>query len=477
MTDLKREVTRFKESEAQSGKYIADLEVRLSRADESILSLQQNVETLEKECDRRREEVETMQARLETFRLDGESWRSDLETREAKVKQLEEKMQEWEQKRKEAGDTRARLGEVVGEVESASRTLRIDISKASSAASSPISERPPASPLKMNGDSTPSTPPNSELESQLLSLQQTHTATLADLSSVSAKYRDALREISDLAAQIQEAKLSNPSIAEVSTESPITDLPQEIPPFKRRIASPRSRDTELQSNSAGRRLFFRQAASSESLHARSLSQSQSLSQELSSARSRKASFSSAGGSSHSPSSSHSISYTHSYSNSLQVLGLRPNLSLSTPTLSPGHERSVSSLEKEIMRLQEVLKEREAEITLLEESFKGTQQYEKPVVNGIANDQDRSEMNGNPAESLSPKTLYQFDNIRKTMENGNGHAETASSYSDDESLERLNELMLYVSFIISTIFTLILPQFYGAKGITTQRSRRESQYPT
>jgi kinesin family protein 4/21/27 len=104
---------------------------------------------------------------------------------------------------------------------------------------------------------------NSALESQLLVLQQTHTATLADLSSVTAKYREALREISDLAAQIQEAKLND-----TVPESPL-DRSIEIPPLRRRVTSGRIRESsEPQLNSAGRRLFFRQAASAESLHAR-----------------------------------------------------------------------------------------------------------------------------------------------------------------------------------------------------------------
>ncbi|KAF9482822.1 kinesin domain-containing protein [Pholiota conissans] len=455
MTDLKREVSRFKDAEAHSSKYISDLEARLARADESILSLQQTVEKLEKESDRRREEVETLQCRLEAFRQDGESWRTELEARELKVKQLEIKMQEWEQKRKEAGETRARLGSVVGEVASARRSLEIDLGKTPSGnVSSTSTDSLVESGSAKQTDESPAVGANAELESQLLALQQTHTATLADLSSVTAKYRDALHEISDLAAQIQEAKLGNPAITDgtpsiaesiaESTDSPVVDKPTEIPPFRRRINTPRMRDAaDIQVNSAGRRLFFRQAASAESLHARSLSQSLSLSQELSSAHLRKASFSSHGtGSSHSPSNSHSLSVSHSASASLS-LG-RPNLSISMPSLSSSStERSVSSLEKEIMRLQEVLKDRETEISLLEESLKESQSR---GTNGDAvADQEVQDVDGvNPDTTLSPKTLNRFDHIRKTMEgvNGNGtHMETSSSYSEDESLERLNELML------------------------------------
>lgn len=278
MTDLKREVTRFKDSEALSSKYIADLEARLSRSDDSILVLQQNVQELEKECERRRVEVETLQIRLETFRRDGENWRSDLELRESQVKQLEEKMLEWEQKKKDAAESRLRLGEVVEEVVSARRSLEADLANVPSLANAsecpetpPGLTSPPSPAPEANTNDMPSTRPPSEIEAQLLALQMTHTATLADLSSVTTKYRDALREISDLAAQIQEAKLSTPSIAESSSDSPDTDKLQDIPipPLRKRITSARMRESvEVQMNPSSRRLFFRQAASAESLHAR-----------------------------------------------------------------------------------------------------------------------------------------------------------------------------------------------------------------
>ncbi|KAF8891180.1 hypothetical protein BD779DRAFT_1661654 [Infundibulicybe gibba] len=416
MTDLKREVARFKDTESHSAKYIADLEARLSRSDESVLALQQTVEKLEEECDRRREEAQLLQSRLESLRRDGESWRTDLEEREKRVKDLEDKMVEWERKKRDAGAARARLGTVEGEVASARRSLEVDLARL------------------LHG-SIPGKP--------TVALQQTHTATLADLSSVSSKYRDALREISDLAAQIQEAKLNNPTILESSfAESPAADRPADIPPSRRRMTASRAREsTEPQLGSPGRRLFFRQAASAESLHLRSLSQSQSLSQELSSAHSRKTSFSSYGtGSSHSPSNSHSNPHAP-----------RLNLSASFPPTSSimnPNERSVASLEKEIMRLQEVLKERETEITTLEHSLRSTQEDSTPApfvpkTNGHID----------PPQTLSPKTLNQFDHIRKTMENGNGHMypdhhETnserngSSVFSEtDESLDRLNELML------------------------------------
>lgn len=107
-------------------------------------------------------------------------------------------------------------------------------------------------------------PHDINLRTQLDALQQTHTATLADLSSVTAKYRDALREISDLAAQIQEAKLSNPEPNRPETPDKLA----EAPIFRRRMTGGSRRDPSESQYSSERRHFFRQAASAESLRAR-----------------------------------------------------------------------------------------------------------------------------------------------------------------------------------------------------------------
>ena len=100
-----------------------------------------------------------------------------------------------------------------------------------------------------------------------------------------------------------------------------------------------------------------------------------------------------------------------------------------------------------MRLQEVLKDREKEISLLEESLKESQHDKRPNSAGSnSNQDDVCEVDEEPPmvdAKLSPKTLNQFDHIRKTMEGGaNGHAVYTENL-EDESLERLNELMLYV----------------------------------
>ena len=265
MGDLKREVTRFRDVESYSTKYITDLEARLAKSDESILSLQQTVERLERECESRRDAAEALQSRLDTLRQDSESWRSDLEQRENRVRDLEEQMIQWERKMQEAGDTRQRLGSVVSEVESARRDLDSESTPTNESTDNELSPAGECAPSINHVSRSPSRG-DIAVEKQFSDLQETHQATLADLASVTNKYRDALREISDLADQIQEAKLSG----QASTESPLVDkfYSESTSPARRRIAGIRRETSEPQYNAAGRRLFFRQAASTESLHAR-----------------------------------------------------------------------------------------------------------------------------------------------------------------------------------------------------------------
>jgi len=94
-----------------------------------------------------------------------------------------------------------------------------------------------------------------------------------------------------------------------------------------------------------------------------------------------------------------------------------------------------------MRLQEVLKERENEITLLETTLRESRDTNVNGTSTTAHIGETEDM------TLSPKTIGTFNSLRKSMEmNGNhlpenGSATPTDSDQADESLERLNELML------------------------------------
>lgn len=127
-----------------------------------------------------------------------------------------------------------------------------------------------------------------------------------------------------------------------------------------------------------------------------------------------------------------------------------------------------------MRLQEVLKERETEIMTLEVSLRQSQAGlgKAEALTSPPEDQDVVLNN----IGLSPKTLNHFDHIKQSMVNGNGNianSDHGSSHSEsDESLERLNELMLYVGkclFSTAVILTNDIPDLWHKRSLNTGRS--------
>jgi hypothetical protein len=145
----------------------------------------------------------------------------------------------------------------------------------------------------------------------------------------------------------------------------------------------------------------------------------------------------------------------------------------------GNGKSAASLEKEIMRLQDVLKEREAEIALLEESLKAaetkagvfpttakangsaiappllrvesgeSEEFVTPISGhpGYEDTSGRSTPVSSspiPPVNLSPKTMNQFRAIRRSLDFSGlikfDDEDSAPPLGQDGSLERLNELM-------------------------------------
>ena len=443
--DLKKEIARLLDAEAHSSQHVTDLETRLSKSDENVLSLRATVEQLELDLASRQAQVEDLQQRMDRLTTDSDEWRASLEAREVRVSELEEKLKEWEAKKQAAAEDRERLGNLVDGVAKARQSLDIEFTRLQKDTTEETKDAPAdAGPSKEQADVGPSKE-QSDLQAQFVALQETHTATLADLSAVTAKYRDALREISDLAAQIAEARLSSPL-----DNDPITDSPAPVYETasvgRRRGMQRRPTGESIDSvGSAGsassRRLFFRHAASAESLHARSLSQSQSLSQELSSARTPK----------------HSLTANPTGLGSPQMSTQVPKLSLLVPPNTngilnpapgtPTDGRTVQSLEKEIMRLQEVLKERETEIGALETTLKELRNPPPKVtaLHDVEEDDEEqvlemSSQSGVESGKLSPATLGKFAKLRRSLIVEHPPRFDDGPSAESETLDRLNELM-------------------------------------
>jgi hypothetical protein len=93
-----------------------------------------------------------------------------------------------------------------------------------------------------------------------------------------------------------------------------------------------------------------------------------------------------------------------------------------------------------MRLQEVLREREAEISSLEESLKDMVVEQN---NRSAPSQEIPKVNGIHVEDavFSPTTTQKIVDTRKAVEKRHLVSESISGSEADDSLDRFNELML------------------------------------
>lgn len=130
-----------------------------------------------------------------------------------------------------------------------------------------------------------------------------------------------------------------------------------------------------------------------------------------------------------------------------------------------------------MRLQEVLKEREAEISTLEQSLKDRPAKPLPAARGISAiselDDAENELDEAKVKELSPKTLKQFKDLRRLSRRlslQNPGEPTGDPVVDpSETLDRLNELMLYVKAIAA----LILIWFSDAMAIDQWHKRNHT----
>ena len=207
-------------------------------------------------------------------------------------------MQELELIRQVYTEKKDRLGDTADRVERARRSLQIEVSKADlsnlrsipeSTVNGPkinghISDAESADGKSDSGTARPLSPSSeytetdntSSLKDELDQLQKTHSDTLGDLAAVTAKYRDALREISDLAAQVTEVKLQLNQDQYSDTSSDV-GLPGRAPRTPITPGRPQRRpssrgatwaDSSSPVSAGGRHPFFRSAASTESLHSR-----------------------------------------------------------------------------------------------------------------------------------------------------------------------------------------------------------------
>ncbi|KAK4689080.1 hypothetical protein P7C73_g1042, partial [Tremellales sp. Uapishka_1] len=446
VAELRKEIAKIKETEATSSKYISELEVRLARTDTQSSDWSRKVESLEKEVEVREGLYRDLEARISLLDTSQESKAllGELDARDHRVADLERQLEQAVQSREQVGEEHAKLLDEVESEKSIQSELREQLSRlrdttASRSVTPGDSFYTPADDLKqpiLSIEHSPSiertelTPPatphahrtsgidqSEDAQAELARLRSIHQRTLAELDGVSSQYRLAMSEIAELSMQLSEARemhdLVPPSPAtrsettgngdewsEAGTtlQTPPGQSPQSSP-VRRKGHGRRESLPIISSPGSG----FATVKQRDFRGGRGLSESkrirpQSLSQELSSAGLSGTSPRTSWG----PSSS--LLFPTSPNRASMPIRLRP-------------QRSASSLEAEVMRLQDALKDRESEIDHLEEALKESHTIlsHKTSANTLTN--------GSPSSiplPLSPATTtfvnYNNENENQNIEN-------------------------------------------------------------
>lgn len=419
VSDLRKEITKSREQSEKTEQYVADLEARLAKSDDVNASLRRHIDVLERDVQRREETYKELESRLAVLDTSGDHklLLAEIDEKDRRVLDLERSLDELRLQTTTAESEQQRLQKLAAEEREAKEELqsRVRTLERASVVLSPSKVRhEPLTPRTpgdgaANGDEGTSVVARDSvmitaLEHQLATLQRNHDNTLAELEAANAKYRDSLKEIAELSAQSQEARLGS-SLTGSNPPSPSADSPSQSRSGGGDLntdgedeldelassASPTRRTPKTRRSmplAPSHRLSFlgRGQGAPAHTHARSAS----LSQELSLAVLSQAS---------SP-----PTYSNPQSPQLTSSPIPPSVSRESiygNLLSSSQSaRSYEQMKEEVMKLQTALSEREEEIAVLEASL---QHHRTPVGSPHGSPMPRSLAARRRSTSASPDT--------------------------------------------------------------------------
>lgn len=240
--ELKKELGKIKEHDAHSEAYIKDLETKLSKMDLSDLVSQ--ISSLEAQLCERDERYNALQEKFDDLsaQMNGtnlELWNQQQELTkklkdqvdqvndlQATLRQLEGERDELEIERQkveaaaqESSRNNFELAERLKALESANKADSITVGSDHASSKSSLSAHlsvhlqnltPPATPAAIS-EAVPGQPNSGQAGSQLLEefheLQERYDATVNELDQVRAKYNNSLKEMEDMSAQLEDARI------------------------------------------------------------------------------------------------------------------------------------------------------------------------------------------------------------------------------------------------------------------------------
>lgn len=217
--ELKKEIAKLKDVESTSNTYINELEGRLSKVDAQSTAFSQKIESYEKEIDRREglyRDLEARVALLDTS-ADAKLLLKELDEKHQRVAELERELDEINQGKQNVGAENERLRKDFEAERSIQHELRNRL-----AGLTPVKDHSGSKSADVTTSNTLSNrlEPTPETNDEIVRLQTAHDATVAELKTVSVKYREALAEITDLASQLSEARLVQSEVHDTVPVSP-----------------------------------------------------------------------------------------------------------------------------------------------------------------------------------------------------------------------------------------------------------------
>lgn len=476
LAGLNKEIARLKEVESSSEHYIRDLEARLAASEESAASLARKVAQMEADAEKRDDEYRNLLSRFELLDTGKETkaMAAELEAKHAELTRLEASLAHATAKHDSLAE---RFDRLTGQHDQLARAAhdheqqkqslshQIKTLQLAAAAANASTETPAVSEdTHSSTDKAAAT-----LEQRLLDLHEEMRAVRDSESSIRAeleltkqKYNESLADINELNSQLTEIKLNGGVPAHLDDDSFKLDKdaggddeqvevldsrgdenqPPQTPgrgsSSQRGLSSRRASllldTTNRQSPSPSNRLTRRSSGSFLGYNKSDGTRSTAISP-LAHTRTRSISQSS------------SLDFASALPSQLaQTRGPRP-LSLTgsvppSPTLrafepdsAANYERKVASLEKETMRLQEALKDRDDEIQALESTLRSRkdengdhQMLEVPAAAA-----------GVEAGALTPATEKDLEVIRRVMAEG-AASDTAQAESGTQMLDDLMRSM-------------------------------------
>ncbi|EPQ26854.1 uncharacterized protein PFL1_05489 [Pseudozyma flocculosa PF-1] len=495
VADLRKEAAKLRDSARTTESYVKDLEAKLASADEATAKLSARVSQLVSESEQREADYKNLAARFELLDSGDErkAMSTELDAREERLADLRRQLDVVTGERDVAAKQHSILltasaaherekDELMGKIH-ALEAAAAAAAAAGAAAGAGVA-RAAGSPEEAGSGGEEAAQFRQQLEQvqqELQALRDSESQLRTDYELRNVKYRDALREVEALNTQLTEAKLEgrlpradSSFRLDVGDAGGDEELEVLAPPSDegrsdnssrspmRQTASRRSSlrrpesllvDNSNRQSPINNRLMRRSSGSflgynksdgtrtpGSSPHVRTRSMSQSLSQEL------------LAGLSPSPSQQpirgpRPLSLTGSVPPS-------PTLRAFEPDSAANYERKVASLEKEAMRLQEALKERDDEIHTLEATVRELRSSSSGFNTAAAS--NSSSVSGEDAESLpttdaagsfsaagaapiAPASEKDFDAFRRLLAEARVTDETGEE-PNRESILRLDDLM-------------------------------------